>query len=85
MQSQTDNINTSCILERLIVQLQDQVSTLKSQLDRKDKVINTLLEKLERKHHDEISSSRATTNDSFVVQTSSVIEATTVKKDSMII
>ena len=32
----------------LIVQLQDQVSTLKNQLDRKDKVINTLLEKLEK-------------------------------------
>ena len=49
IQSQTDNINISCILERLIVQLQDQVSTLKNQLDRKDKVINTLLEKLEKK------------------------------------
>ena len=32
----------------LIVQLQDQVSTLKNQLDRKDKIINTLLEKLEK-------------------------------------
>ena len=80
MQSQTDNINISCILGRLIVPLQDQVSTLKNPLDRKDKVINTVLEKLEKKHHDEISSSRAKTNDSFVVQTSSVIEATTVKK-----
>ena len=39
IQSQTDNINISSILERLIVQLQDQVSTLKNQLDRKDKVI----------------------------------------------
>ena len=57
IQSQTDNINISCILERLIVQLQDQVSTLKNPLDRKDKVINTLLEKLEKNHHDEISPS----------------------------
>ena len=75
-QSQTDNINRPSILERLIVQLQDQVSTLKNQLDRKDKVINTLLEKLEKKHHEEISLSRATTNGSSVVQTSSVIQAT---------
>ena len=29
MQSQTDNINISSILERLTVQLQDQVSTFK--------------------------------------------------------
>ena len=36
IQSQTDNINISAILERLIVQLQDQVSTLKNQLDKKD-------------------------------------------------
>ena len=37
IQSQTDNINISSTLERLIVQLQDQVSTLKNQLDGKDK------------------------------------------------
>ena len=80
IQSQTDNINITSILERLIVQLQDQVSTLKNQLDRKDKVINTLLEKLEKKHHEEISPSRATTNGSSVVQTSSVIQGTSVKK-----
>ena len=49
IQSQTDNINITSILERLIVHLQDQVSTLKNQLDRKDTVINTLLEKLEKK------------------------------------
>ena len=30
IQSQTENINTSSILERLIAQLQDQVSTLKN-------------------------------------------------------
>ena len=58
MQLQTDN-NITSILERLIVQLQAQVSTLKNQLDRKDKVINTLLEKLEKNHHEEISPSRA--------------------------
>ena len=53
IQSQTDNINITSILERLIVQLQDQISTLKNQLGRKDKVINTLLEKLEKKHYEE--------------------------------
>ena len=79
IQSQTDNINITSILERLIVQLQDQVSTLKNQLDRKDKVINTLLEILEKKHHEEISPSRATTNGSSVIQTSYVIQATSVK------
>ena len=44
--------------------------------DRKDKVINTLLKKLEKKNHEEISPSRATTNGSSVVQTSSVIQGT---------
>ena len=52
IQSQTDNINITSILERLIVQLQDQISTLKNQLGRKDKVTNTLLEKLEKKNHE---------------------------------
>ena len=47
--------------------------------DRIDKVINTLLEKLEKKHHEEISPSRATTNGSSVVQTLSVIQGTSVK------
>ena len=79
LQSQTDNTNISSVLERLIAQLQDQVSALKNHLDRNDEVINTLLEKLEKKHHEEISSSRATTNSSSVVQTSSVIQATSVK------
>ena len=79
LQSQADNTNISSVLERLIAQLQDQVSALKNNLDRNDKVINTLLEKLEKKHHEEISSSRATTNSSSVVQTSSVIQATSVK------
>ena len=78
IQSQTDNINITSILERLIVQLQDQVSTLKNQLDRKDKVINTLLEKLEKKHHEDISPSQATANGSSVVQTSSIIQGTSV-------
>ena len=79
IQSQTDNINISGILERLIVQQEDQVSTLKNQLDSKDKVINTLLEKLEKKHHEEIPPSRTTTNGSSVVQTSFVIQGTSVK------
>ena len=78
-QAQADNINISSILERLIVQLQDQVSILKNQLDRKDEVINTLLEKLEKKPHEEISPFRATTNVSSVAQTSIVIQATSVK------
>ena len=52
IQSQIDNINITSILERLIVQLQDQISTLKNQLGRKDKVTNTLLEKLEKKNHE---------------------------------
>ena len=68
-QSHTNNINISSISERLIVQLQDQVSTLKNQLDRKDKVIGTLLEKLEKKHHDEISPSQVRKNSSSVLQT----------------
>ena len=57
IQSQTDNINISGILERLIRQLQNQVSSLKNQFGRKDKVIKTLLENLWRitKHHEEIS------------------------------
>ena len=59
--------------------MQDQVSVLKNQLGRKDKVVNTLLEKLEKKHHEEISPFRATTNASSVVQTSSIIQATSVK------
>ena len=41
--------------------------------------MNTLLEKLEKKHHEEFSPSRATTNGSSVVQTSSVIQGTSVK------
>ena len=40
--------------------------------DRKDKVINTLLEKLEKKNHEEIPPSRATANGSSVIQGTSV-------------
>ena len=57
--------------------MQDQVSTLKNQLYWK--VINTLPGKLEKKHHEEIFASQTTTNGSSVVQTSSVIQATSVK------
>ena len=59
--------------------LQDHVSTLKNQLEKKDEVINTLLEKLEKKYNEEISPYLAKTNGSSVVQTSSVIQATSVK------
>ena len=59
--------------------MQDQVFMLKNQLDRKDKVVNTLLEKLKKKHHEEISPFRATTNGSSVVQTSSITQDTSVK------
>ena len=52
---------------------------MKNQWNRKDKVIKTLLEKLEKNHHEEICPSRATTNGSPVVQTSSVIQGTSVK------
>ena len=51
------------------MQLPEQVSTLKNQLDRKGKVINLLLEKLEKIYHEEISLSHATTNGSSVIQT----------------
>ena len=61
------------------MQLQDHVSTLKNQLEKKDEVINTLLEKLEKKYNEEISPYLAKTNGSSVVQTSSVIQATSVK------
>ena len=38
----------SSILERLVLQLRDQISILKNQLDKKDKAINTLPEKLKK-------------------------------------
>ena len=81
IQSQTDNINMSSILERLVSQLRDQISISKNQLDKKGKVINTLLEKLEKKYHEEISPSPARPYDSSIVQTSSVIQATSVKTE----
>ena len=62
------------------MQLQDQVSTLKNQLDSKDKVINTLLEKCEKKHHEEIFPSQATGIGSSIVQTLSYL-----CKNSMIV
>ena len=45
----SSNDAISPILERLITQLRDEVVTLKNQLDRKDKIIDNLLEKLENK------------------------------------
>ena len=71
----------SSILERLVSQLRDQISISKNQLDKKGKVINTLLEKLEKKYHEEISPSPARPYDSPIVQTSSVIQATSVKTE----
>ena len=47
--NKTDSAFASSILERLIVQQQEQISILREQLDRKDKVIDKLLEKLERR------------------------------------
>ena len=50
LRSQNDsnnNNNTLNVLERLITHLEDEVSTLKVQLDRKDKIINILLGKIE--------------------------------------
>ena len=47
--NKTDSASASSILERLIVQQQEQISILREQLDRKDKVIDKLLEKLERR------------------------------------
>ena len=52
MESQTDNINITSFLERLMVQLEDQVSALKNELDTKDKRITR---KIRKKHHEEIS------------------------------
>ena len=47
-QNDSNNNTTLDILERMISHLEDQVSTLKEQLNRKDKVINILLGKLEK-------------------------------------
>ena len=52
---------------------------IKNQLDGKDKVINTLLEKLVKKTSWRNSTSQATINGSSVIQTSYVIQATSVK------
>ena len=77
LQSETDNINTSGISERL--SFQDKFSTLKNQSDRKDKVINPLLEKLEKKRIvKKFHPSGATKNGSCVIQTSSAIRVTSV-------
>ena len=67
------------------MQPQDQVSTLKDQLDKKDKIINISLEKLVKKNHEDIFPLRATTNGSSLIQTSSIIQATspTTQHDNM--
>ena len=51
LRSSYDDNNIPLILERLITQLQDQVSTLKDQLNKKDKLIESLFEKLEKKEN----------------------------------
>ena len=61
-----DNISTSSILKRLIVQLQQQISISTEQLDRKDKVINTSPKKLERKGNIEPLSYRSPTKVSLL-------------------
>ena len=54
----SSNDAISPILERLITQLRDEVVTLKSQLDRKDKIIDNLLEKLENKASKDVTPQR---------------------------
>ena len=74
LQNQNDsNNNTKLnILERLISHLEDQVSTLKEQLNRKGKVINILLGKLEKRECEEAFSCQCKTNNLPLIQTSSV-------------
>ena len=55
--NKTDSASTSNILEVLIVQQQEQTSILREQLDRKDKVIDKLLETLERRDKESFSHS----------------------------
>ena len=52
-----DSASASNILEVLIVQQQEQISILREQLDRKDKVIDKLLETLERRDKESFSHS----------------------------
>ena len=74
LQNQNDSYNNTTlnILERLISHLEDQVSTLKEQLNRKDKVINILLRKLEKREYEETFSPQCKTNNLPLIQTSSV-------------
>ena len=71
-QNESNNSTTLNILERLISHLEDQVSTLKEQLNRKDKVINILLGKLEKRKSEEAFSRQCKTNNLPLIQTSSV-------------
>ena len=71
-QNDSNNSTTLNILERLISHLEDQVSTLKEQLNRKDKVINILLGKLEKRESEEAFSRQCKTNNLPLIQTSSV-------------
>ena len=71
-QNDSNNNTTLNILERLISHLEDQVSTLKEQLNRKDKLINILLGKLEKRESKEAFSCQCKTNNLPLIQTSSV-------------
>ena len=71
-QNDSNNSTTLNILERLISHLEDQVSTLKEQLNRKDKVINILLGKLEKRESEEAFSRQCKTNNLPLIQTSSL-------------
>ena len=53
--NKADSASASRILERLIVQQQEQISILREQLDQKDNVIDKLLEKLERRDKESFS------------------------------
>ena len=71
-QNDSNNNTTMNILERLISHLEDEVSTLKEQLNRKDKVINILLGKSEKRECEEAFSCQCKTNNLPFIQTSSV-------------
>ena len=77
LQSKNDkNINNTLnVLERLITHLEGQVSTLKVQLDRKDSIINILLEKLEKHDNVEAHKCQCERNNLSVSQSTSATES----------
>ena len=60
------------VLERLISHLEGQVTTLKVQLDRKDSIINILLEKLEKRDNERSHKCQCEKNNLSVSQNISV-------------